>query len=82
MINPINFTKIQKMALAWFLSFLVLFTLAKGKIPVYILPAFPSMAVITSFLFFKIALSSAPPLSAFAPFKIAMINFCLDIIFR
>jgi 4-amino-4-deoxy-L-arabinose transferase-like glycosyltransferase len=53
MINPINFTKIQKMALAWFLSFIVLFTLAKGKIPVYILPAFPSMAVITSFLFFK-----------------------------
>jgi len=34
--------------LSWFVITLVAFTVAKGKIPVYILPAFPAMAVLTA----------------------------------
>ena len=33
---------------SWFVTVLTAFTLAKGKIPVYILPAFPAMALLTA----------------------------------
>lgn len=33
----------------WFFVVLTVFTLAKGKIPVYILPAYPSMAIIVAY---------------------------------
>ena len=33
----------------WFFVVLIIFTLSKGKIPVYILPAYPSMAIIVAY---------------------------------
>jgi len=37
----------------WFFVVLIIFTLAKGKIPVYILPAYPSMAIIVAYFLEK-----------------------------
>ncbi len=39
--------------LSWFFVVLAAFTVAKGKIPVYILPAFPAMALLTARLWDK-----------------------------
>ena len=39
--------------LVWFAVVLAAFTVAKGKIPVYILPAFPAMALLTARLYDK-----------------------------
>ncbi len=42
-LKKIKREKIYQFAFTWFLTVLTLFTFAKGKIPVYILPAFPAM---------------------------------------
>jgi len=37
-----------KFPLVWFLSFFLVFSLIKQKIPVYVMPAYPAMAIITA----------------------------------
>lgn len=44
-----NYLKKLLFPLIWFITVLIIFTLAKGKIPVYILPAYPAMAVIVGY---------------------------------
>jgi 4-amino-4-deoxy-L-arabinose transferase-like glycosyltransferase len=37
-----------RFAVVWTLSFFLVFSLIKQKIPVYVMPAYPTMAVITA----------------------------------
>jgi hypothetical protein len=47
-LKKIKEEKIYQFAFSWFSTVLAVFTVAKGKIPVYILPAFPAMVFFVS----------------------------------